>query len=55
MLAGCEMGLKLSALQLASSGVQAAMDHFASQAAPTVLRRAACSERRRPLSGGDKA
>jgi alanine-glyoxylate transaminase / serine-glyoxylate transaminase / serine-pyruvate transaminase len=40
-LAGCQMGLKLSGLQLAGSGVQAAMDHFASQAAPSVLRRAA--------------
>ena len=28
-LAGCEMGLKLSGVALAASGVQAAMDHFA--------------------------
>jgi alanine-glyoxylate transaminase/serine-glyoxylate transaminase/serine-pyruvate transaminase len=29
-LAGCEMGLKLSGVALAGSGVQAAMDFFAS-------------------------
>ena len=28
-LAGCEMGLKLSGVPLAGSGVQAAMDYFA--------------------------
>ena len=33
-LAGCEMGLKLSGVKLAGSGVQAAMDYFASHAAP---------------------
>jgi len=30
-LAGCEMGLKLSGVRLAGSGVLAAMDHFAAQ------------------------
>jgi len=40
-LSGCEMGLKLSGVKLAGSGVQAAMDHFASHAAPTALARAA--------------
>ena len=30
-LAGCEMGLKLSGVALAASGVQAAMDYFAAQ------------------------
>jgi alanine-glyoxylate transaminase/serine-glyoxylate transaminase/serine-pyruvate transaminase len=29
-LAGCEMGLKLAGVELAGSGVQAAMDHYAS-------------------------
>jgi alanine-glyoxylate transaminase/serine-glyoxylate transaminase/serine-pyruvate transaminase len=29
-IAGCEMGLKLAGVRLAASGVQAAMDHFAS-------------------------
>jgi alanine-glyoxylate transaminase/serine-glyoxylate transaminase/serine-pyruvate transaminase len=33
-LAGVEMGLKLAGVPLARSGVQAAMDHFASHAAP---------------------
>ena len=28
-LAGCEMGLKLAGINLAGSGVQAAMEHFA--------------------------
>jgi alanine-glyoxylate transaminase/serine-glyoxylate transaminase/serine-pyruvate transaminase len=32
-LAGCEMGLQLSGLTLAASGVRAAMDHFASRPA----------------------
>ncbi|MCX2864714.1 aminotransferase class V-fold PLP-dependent enzyme [Paucibacter sp. PLA-PC-4] len=32
-LAGCEMGLKLAGVQLAGSGVQAAMDYFAANAA----------------------
>jgi alanine-glyoxylate transaminase/serine-glyoxylate transaminase/serine-pyruvate transaminase len=40
-LSGCEMGLKLAGVKLAGSGVQAAMDHFASHAAPSVLARAA--------------
>ena len=40
-LAGCEMGLKLSGVRLAGSGVQAAMEHFASHAAPSALARAA--------------
>ena len=34
MLAGAEMGLKLSGVALAGSGVQAAMDHFARHDAP---------------------
>lgn len=33
-VAGCEMGLKLAGVKLAASGVQAAMDHFASVQAP---------------------
>ena len=33
-LAGCEMGLKLAGVALAGSGIQAAMDYFASNAAP---------------------
>jgi alanine-glyoxylate transaminase/serine-glyoxylate transaminase/serine-pyruvate transaminase len=40
-LAGCEMGLKLSGVKLAGSGVQKAMDHFSSHSAPDVLKRAA--------------
>jgi alanine-glyoxylate transaminase/serine-glyoxylate transaminase/serine-pyruvate transaminase len=32
-LAGCEMGMKLAGVKLAGSGVQAAMEHFAGQAA----------------------
>jgi len=35
-LAGCEMGLKLAGVALAGSGVQAAMTHFAAQAASPV-------------------
>jgi len=35
-LAGCEMGLKLSGVQLAGSGVQKAMDYFSSHDAPDV-------------------
>ena len=31
-VAGCEMGLKLAGVQLAGSGVQAAMDHYANHA-----------------------
>ena len=40
-LAGCEMGLKLSGVKLAGSGVQAAMDYFSSHAMPVQLRKAA--------------
>jgi alanine-glyoxylate transaminase/serine-glyoxylate transaminase/serine-pyruvate transaminase len=36
-IAGCEMGLKLSGIALAGSGVQAAMNHFASHLAPSAL------------------
>ena len=42
MVAGVEMGMKLTGIKLAGSGVQAAMDHFASHAAaPVVLKKAA--------------
>jgi alanine-glyoxylate transaminase/serine-glyoxylate transaminase/serine-pyruvate transaminase len=44
MVAGVEMGLKLSGIRLAGSGVQASMDYFASHAAPAAahaLRKAA--------------
>jgi alanine-glyoxylate transaminase/serine-glyoxylate transaminase/serine-pyruvate transaminase len=40
-LAGCEMGLKLAGVKLAASGVQAAMEFFASHPAPMLLRKAA--------------
>jgi alanine-glyoxylate transaminase / serine-glyoxylate transaminase / serine-pyruvate transaminase len=40
-LAGCEMGLKLAGVRLAGSGVQAAMEHFAKNAAPGELQKAA--------------
>ena len=40
-LAGCEMGLKLSGVKLAGSGVQAAMDYFSSHTLPVQLRTAA--------------
>jgi alanine-glyoxylate transaminase / serine-glyoxylate transaminase / serine-pyruvate transaminase len=40
-LAGCEMGMKLSGIKLAGSGVQAAMDYFAGHAAPKELAKAA--------------
>jgi alanine-glyoxylate transaminase/serine-glyoxylate transaminase/serine-pyruvate transaminase len=40
-LSGCEMGLKLSGVKLAGSGVAAAMDWFAAHPAPTQLQRAA--------------
>jgi alanine-glyoxylate transaminase/serine-glyoxylate transaminase/serine-pyruvate transaminase len=39
-LGGCEMGLKLSGVKLAASGVQAAMEYFAAHEAPTALRTA---------------
>ncbi|MEQ1683311.1 MAG: aminotransferase class V-fold PLP-dependent enzyme [Burkholderiaceae bacterium] len=37
-VAGCEMGLKLAGVKLAGSGVQAAMDHFASHPAPALFK-----------------
>ncbi|WP_048439920.1 alanine--glyoxylate aminotransferase family protein [Caenimonas sp. SL110] len=40
-LAGCEMGMKLSGVKLAGSGVQAAMDFFASHPAVVNLKKAA--------------
>ncbi|MES2634929.1 MAG: aminotransferase class V-fold PLP-dependent enzyme [Pseudomonadota bacterium] len=40
-LAGCEMGMKLSGVKLAGSGVQAAMDFFASHPAVVNLQKAA--------------
>ena len=40
-VAGCEMGLKLAGVRLAASGVQAAMDHFASHPARAGLAAAA--------------
>ena len=40
-LAGCEMGLKLSGVKLAGSGVQVAMDYFSSHSAPDVMKKAA--------------
>jgi len=40
-LAGCEMGLKLSGVKLAGSGVQAAMDYFAGHPAQHSLLKAA--------------
>ena len=40
-LAGCEMGLKLAGVKLKGSGVQAAMDYFASHAAILHMRKAA--------------
>ncbi|MDR3095976.1 MAG: aminotransferase class V-fold PLP-dependent enzyme [Paraburkholderia sp.] len=40
-LAGCEMGLKISGVPLAASGVAAAMDHLAAHASPLPLRAAA--------------
>ncbi|MDP4077717.1 alanine--glyoxylate aminotransferase family protein [Acidovorax sp. A1169] len=41
MVAGVEMGMKLSGIALAGSGVQASMDYFASHAAPAALKKAA--------------
>lgn len=41
MVAGVEMGLKLAGVRLAGSGVQAAMDHFASHPQGSALRAAA--------------
>jgi alanine-glyoxylate transaminase/serine-glyoxylate transaminase/serine-pyruvate transaminase len=40
-LAGCEMGLKLSGVPVAASGVAAAMDYLAAHASPLPLRAAA--------------
>jgi alanine-glyoxylate transaminase/serine-glyoxylate transaminase/serine-pyruvate transaminase len=40
-LSGCEMGLKLSGVKLAGSGVQAAMDYFAGHPAQVALQKAA--------------
>jgi alanine-glyoxylate transaminase/serine-glyoxylate transaminase/serine-pyruvate transaminase len=40
-VAGCEMGMKLAGVRLALSGVQAAMDHFASHPARAGLAAAA--------------
>ncbi|WP_326537820.1 pyridoxal-phosphate-dependent aminotransferase family protein [Pseudorhodoferax sp.] len=40
MVAGVEMGLKLAGVKLAGSGVQATMDHFASNPAPSPLQNA---------------
>ena len=40
-ITGCEMGLRLSGVKLAGSGVQAAMDFFASHPAPVQLKKAA--------------
>jgi alanine-glyoxylate transaminase/serine-glyoxylate transaminase/serine-pyruvate transaminase len=40
-LSGCEMGLKLAGVKLAGSGVQAAMDYFASHAAVVPIKKAA--------------
>ena len=40
-LAGCEMGLKLAGVKLASSGVHAAMEHFAKPVASQAIQQAA--------------
>jgi alanine-glyoxylate transaminase / serine-glyoxylate transaminase / serine-pyruvate transaminase len=40
-LAGCEMGLRLSGVSLAGSGVQAAMDYFALHSAPDAMKKVA--------------
>jgi alanine-glyoxylate transaminase/serine-glyoxylate transaminase/serine-pyruvate transaminase len=40
MVAGVEMGMKLSGIKLAGSGVHAAMDHFANHTAPAALQKA---------------
>ena len=41
MVAGVEMGLKLSGVKLQGSGIHAAMDYFASHVAPQALKKAA--------------
>jgi alanine-glyoxylate transaminase / serine-glyoxylate transaminase / serine-pyruvate transaminase len=38
-VAGCEMGLKLAGVKLVHSGVQAAMEHFASHPAPALVKK----------------
>jgi alanine-glyoxylate transaminase/serine-glyoxylate transaminase/serine-pyruvate transaminase len=40
-LSGCEMGMKLSGVKLAGSGVAAAMEYFAAHPAPVALQKAA--------------
>jgi alanine-glyoxylate transaminase/serine-glyoxylate transaminase/serine-pyruvate transaminase len=40
-LAGCEMGLKLTGVKIAGSGVQAAMDYFSAHKAQSVLQKVA--------------
>jgi alanine-glyoxylate transaminase/serine-glyoxylate transaminase/serine-pyruvate transaminase len=40
-LAGCEMGLRLAGVKLAASGVQAAMEHYASHPVSVALEQAA--------------
>lgn len=40
-IAGCEMGMKLAGIELAGSGVEAVMTHFAEHAAPRPLQQAA--------------
>jgi alanine-glyoxylate transaminase/serine-glyoxylate transaminase/serine-pyruvate transaminase len=40
-LAGCEMGMKLSGIKLAGSGVQAAMDYFSTHKAQSTLQKVA--------------
>ena len=37
-LSACEMGLKLSGVKLAGSGVQAAMDYFSAHPIPALIR-----------------
>lgn len=37
-VAGCEMGLKLAGVELAGSGVQAAMEHFSNHPAPALVK-----------------
>jgi alanine-glyoxylate transaminase/serine-glyoxylate transaminase/serine-pyruvate transaminase len=40
-IAACEMGMKLSGVKLAGSGVHAAMDFFAAHPVPALLQQAA--------------
>ena len=37
-VSACEMGLKLSGVKLAASGVQAAMDYFSAHPVPALIR-----------------